>query len=97
MRVPVIEVARYRCEVGRIHLAERFINLEMVRDGFSWRYVRYDKAGEFTDADREARETPRLVGGLESGAARGIPKGALTTCRRVWIVSRRFPRETSAP
>jgi hypothetical protein len=26
-------------------LGNRFINLEMVRDGFAWRYVRYDKAG----------------------------------------------------
>ena len=24
--------------------------------GFAGRYVRYDKAGEFTDAEREARE-----------------------------------------
>jgi len=31
----------------------------MVRDGFAWRYVRYDKAGEFTDAEREAREKRR--------------------------------------
>jgi endonuclease YncB( thermonuclease family) len=32
---------------------------EMVRDGFAWRYVRYDKAGEFSDAVREAREKRR--------------------------------------
>jgi hypothetical protein len=32
---------------------------EMVRNGFAWRYVRYDKAGEFTDAEREAREKRR--------------------------------------
>jgi micrococcal nuclease len=31
----------------------------MVRDGFAWRYVRYDKSGEFTDAEREAREHRR--------------------------------------
>jgi endonuclease YncB( thermonuclease family) len=37
----------------------RFINLEMVHDGFACRYVRYDKAGEFTDAEREAREKHR--------------------------------------
>jgi hypothetical protein len=29
---------------------------ELVRDGFALRYVRFDNAGEFTDADREARE-----------------------------------------
>jgi len=32
---------------------------EMVRDGFAWRVVRYDNAGEFTDAVREAREKQR--------------------------------------
>jgi endonuclease YncB( thermonuclease family) len=32
---------------------------EMVRDGFAWRYVRYDKAGESTDAEGEARERHR--------------------------------------
>jgi len=31
----------------------------MVQDGMAWRYVRYDKAGEFTDAKREAREKRR--------------------------------------
>jgi hypothetical protein len=41
----------YHREVGRIYLSDRFINLEMVRDGFAWRYVRYDKAGESTAAD----------------------------------------------
>jgi endonuclease YncB( thermonuclease family) len=38
-------------------------NLEMVRDGLAWRYVRYDKAGEFTDAEREAREKRRGLWG----------------------------------
>jgi endonuclease YncB( thermonuclease family) len=32
---------------------------ELVRDGFARRYVRYDKAGDFTDAEREAREKRR--------------------------------------
>jgi endonuclease YncB( thermonuclease family) len=31
----------------------------MVRDGFARRYVRFDKAGEFTDTEREARERRR--------------------------------------
>jgi endonuclease YncB( thermonuclease family) len=45
--------------VGRIYLGERFINMEMVRDGFAWRYVQYDKPGEFTGAEAEAREHRR--------------------------------------
>jgi micrococcal nuclease len=59
VRVEVIDVDRYRREVGRIYLGERFINLEMVRDGFAWRYVQYDKPGEFTAAESDAREHHR--------------------------------------
>jgi micrococcal nuclease len=61
VRVEVVDVDRYRREVGQIYLGDRFINLEMVRDGFAWRYVRYDKAGEFTNAEREAREKRRSL------------------------------------
>ena len=39
--------------------SDRFINMEMVRDGFAWRYVQYDKPGEFTAAEDEAREHRR--------------------------------------
>jgi micrococcal nuclease len=59
VRVEVIDVDRYRREVGRIYLGERFINLEMVTDGLAWRYVQYDKPGEFTAAETDAREHRR--------------------------------------
>ena len=59
VRVEVIDVDRYHREVGRIFLAERFVNMEMVRDGFAWRYVTYDKPGEFTAAEAEARAARR--------------------------------------
>jgi len=59
VRVEVIDVDGYQGEVGRFYLGDRFINLEMVRAGCVWRYVRYDKAGEFTDAEHVAREQRR--------------------------------------
>jgi len=59
VRVDVVDVDRYRREVGRIYLGDRFINLEMVRQGLAWRYVRCEKAGEFSDAERVAREKRR--------------------------------------
>jgi micrococcal nuclease len=31
----------------------------MVADGFAWRYVQYDKPGEFTAAEDDAREHRR--------------------------------------
>jgi len=59
VRIEVIDVDRYHREVGRIYLGDRFINMEMVRDGFAWRYVQYDKPGEFTAAEKDAREHRR--------------------------------------
>jgi endonuclease YncB( thermonuclease family) len=59
VRVEVIDIDRYKREVGRIFLGERFINMEMVRDGFAWRYVQYDKRGEFAAAETDAREHRR--------------------------------------
>ena len=47
LRIEVIDVDRYRREVGRIYLGDRFVNMQMVTDGFAWRYVTYDKPGEF--------------------------------------------------
>jgi endonuclease YncB( thermonuclease family) len=43
VRIDVIDVDRYRREVGRIYLGDRFVNMEMVRDGFAWRYVQSGK------------------------------------------------------
>jgi endonuclease YncB( thermonuclease family) len=59
VRIEVIDIDRYHREVGRIYLGERFINVEMVRDGFAWRYVQYDRPGEFTAAEADAREQSR--------------------------------------
>jgi len=59
VRVDLVAADRYRREVGRVFLGDRFINLEMVQDGFAWRYVVDDKAGEFTAAQRDAREHRR--------------------------------------
>jgi micrococcal nuclease len=62
VRVEVIDIDRYHREVGRIFLGDRFINAEMVRDGFAWRFVQFDKPGEFTRGSRRPRASARLVG-----------------------------------
>jgi endonuclease YncB( thermonuclease family) len=59
VRVEVIDVDRYHREVGRIFLGERFVNMEMVQDGFAWRYSQYDKPGELSAAETEARDHRR--------------------------------------
>ena len=44
---------------GASFTAIDFINAEMVADGFAWRYVQYDKSGEFAAAEAEARDHRR--------------------------------------
>jgi micrococcal nuclease len=59
VRVEVIDIDRYKQEVGRMYLAERFINRELVHDGFAWRFVRFDLPGEFKAAEADARAHKR--------------------------------------
>ncbi len=59
VRIEVIDIDRYKREVGRIFLGDRFVNMEMVADGLAWRYPQYDKPGEFTAAEADAREHQR--------------------------------------
>jgi endonuclease YncB( thermonuclease family) len=55
VRVEVTDTDRYGREVGRVFCSGRFINAEMVRDGFAWRYPQWDKSGEFAAAEADAR------------------------------------------
>jgi hypothetical protein len=55
LRVDVVDVDRYRCEVGRIDHGDRCIELEQIRGGFAWRDVRDDKPGALSDAEKEGR------------------------------------------
>jgi endonuclease YncB( thermonuclease family) len=59
VRVEVIDTDRYGREVGRIFLSRHYINAEMVREGFAWRYTQWDRAGEFSAAEAEARRYRR--------------------------------------
>jgi endonuclease YncB( thermonuclease family) len=53
--VAVTDVDRYKRLVGRVKQGDTDVNAEMVRSGFAWRYPQYDKAGEFTKAQEEAK------------------------------------------
>jgi micrococcal nuclease len=59
VRIAVRGKDRYGRDVGDVFYGDRYINMEMVRDGFAWRYVQYDKIGEFTEAEKDAREHRR--------------------------------------
>ena len=59
VRVDVIDIDRNKQEVGRMYLGGRFINMELVRDGFAWRFIRFDLPGEFKAAEADARANKR--------------------------------------
>jgi micrococcal nuclease len=54
---------REGCEVGLVYVPgprrPRLINEELVREGFAWRDVQFDKHGFFTAAENDAREHKR--------------------------------------
>jgi endonuclease YncB( thermonuclease family) len=65
VRVEVVDIDQYHRAAGRIYLGKRFINEEMVRDGTAWRYVQYDRHGEFTAAENDARAQGRGLWGTK--------------------------------
>jgi hypothetical protein len=81
VRIEVIDVDRYRREVGRIYLGDRFINVEMVRDGFAGRYVMYDRVdlSHFSGRLREKTGSLRFAH-LPTSAGRLDPGHGLKVC-----------------
>jgi len=75
VRIEVIDVDRYRREVRRIYLGDRFINMDMVTDGFARRYVTYDKPGELAGAEAEARRIDAGCGLIQTPYRRGSGDG----------------------
>ena len=59
VRVDVVDRDQYGRSVGRLYLDDRYINMEMVRDGYAWRYTHFDKSGAFITAEREAHVARR--------------------------------------
>jgi endonuclease YncB( thermonuclease family) len=59
VRVDITDTDRYGREVGRVYCAGRFINADLVRAGFAWRYTQFDKTGEFAPLEADARRHRR--------------------------------------
>jgi micrococcal nuclease len=53
--VEVVDKDRYGREVGNVHVDGVHVNREQVANGLAWRYVQYDKRGEFTQVEQAAR------------------------------------------
>ena len=46
---------RYGRTIGDIYLGKRWINLEMVKEGYAWHYKQYSKDQKLAEAELEAR------------------------------------------
>ena len=57
--VTVVDTDRYGRSVGKVTQGGADVSRKMVADGFAWRYKTYDKKGEYTAAQAEAKDAKR--------------------------------------
>lgn len=50
-----VDKGRYGRVVANVHFAGIYVNREKVAKGLAWRYVHYDKRGEFTEVEQAAQ------------------------------------------
>jgi endonuclease YncB( thermonuclease family) len=68
--VEEVDRDRYGRTVGRVMIAGKLVNAEMVRAGLAWRYTTYDRRNEFGGLEDDARRQRR---GLWADAAPVAP------------------------
>lgn len=57
--VTVVDKDRYGRFVGKVRQGDTDVNMALVREGLCWRYTTYDKKGEYTAAQNEAKAARR--------------------------------------
>ncbi|HYH68856.1 MAG TPA: thermonuclease family protein [Urbifossiella sp.] len=57
--VTVVDEDRYGRQVGKVMQGGTDVNTALVRAGYAWRYATYDKKGEYTAAQDEAKVARR--------------------------------------
>jgi micrococcal nuclease len=55
--VQQVDKDRYGRVVANVHVGGVHVNRELVAKGLAWRYVQYDKKGEFTEVEQAAKTT----------------------------------------
>ncbi len=53
--VQEVDKDRYGRVVANVHVGSVHVNRAQVANGLAWRYVQYDKRGEFTEVEQAAR------------------------------------------
>lgn len=54
--VEIIELDPYGRTVGEVYVGDRWINEEIVREGFAWHYKHFSRDPKLATAEREARQ-----------------------------------------
>ena len=55
VEVQQVDKDRYGRVVANVHVGNVYVNRELVAKGLAWRYVQYDKKGEFTQVEQAAK------------------------------------------
>ena len=63
VEVQQVDKDRYGRVVANVHVGGTHVNREQVAKGLAWRYVQYDKKGEFTQVEQAARAARKGVWG----------------------------------
>ena len=56
VKVEKITTDRYKRMIGKVYLGDRYINAEMVADGYAWVYRKYNKDPHMLELERQAQE-----------------------------------------
>ena len=56
VKVEWIKKDRYGRAIGKIYLNDRYINLEMVKEGWAWQYTEYSHSPEIASAQKYAKQ-----------------------------------------
>lgn len=59
VKVVVHSTDRYGRSIGDVYVGDKWLNLELVKQGLAWHYKQYSKDEQLAKAEREARESKK--------------------------------------
>ena len=63
--VEKVTTDRYKRMIGKVYLGDRYINAEMVADGYAWVYRKYNRDPKLLELERQAREQRKGLWALQ--------------------------------
>ena len=63
--VEKVTTDRYKRMIGKVYLGDRYINAEMVADGYAWVYRKYNKDPKLLELEAEAKEQGKGLWALQ--------------------------------